>query len=943
MDLHHRRRTLGIVCLVGLGWLTASAAARGFDEPPEKRPLVLHVVDEATGDPIEGATVRARANDFKAAGQTDAKGVCALDVPTSSSGYYTAYVRKSGFTSIGFEWRDDGGREVEALIPAEHTVSLSKGTTIGGVVHDESGAPIADASVFVSILIAVDELPKDGKPWPEVRNIEAKTDAEGRWRCDVVPPKLDDNLALWFKHPDFASEELYGRAVPSVEKLRDQTAVVAMRKGITVEGQVLAADGEPIVGAKVGQGDSKFVEPAYPTTTTDDEGKFRFDHSQPGPMILTVQAKGHAPDLRRITVAPDLGPVDFALEPAKRIHGRIVDQQGNPVAGAFVALSSWRGCNTIDFRVDTDQDGRFAWDDAPADEVLFGVGKEGYRYVREKALRASEGEATITLLRPLKVSGGVVDDATDEPISAFTVTPGIDWGMGRPPSWERFAARRGAGGRYEIDFGEPRDGHYVKIDAEGYLPAVSRSFKDDEGEATFDARLKRGEGVSGVVVGRDGKPAAGASVCLIAEGTSAQFEEGQPPKRRDAVVTETDQDGRFQFLSQEGAFTLVALNDDGIATLNGAELNVSDVVKLEAWGRVEGVIRVGARLAPGGTVRLFYSPDVSGNAPQPYFSYTTTTDDHGRYVIERVPPGEVQVAREVQRSNQTTAYTHNSRVEVKPGQTARVDIGGTGRPVIGRVITPGLASEARIFRLSGLTPTEVVPRLKEAEQPAPQRPMPTQYAVIIETDGSFRVDDVPAGEYDWRVQVYDQPTSRLRGFGELRGSINRKVEVPEMPGGRSDEPLDLGEIEVDMLKRVNIGDAAPGFQAPTLDGGTIKLEDFRGKFVLLDFWATWCGPCIAETPNLKDAFEAFGEGGKFAMIGLSLDDNAEAPRKYVGENALGWSQVFLGSFSETEVPSDYGVFAIPSIWLIGPDGKVVAKNLRGASIKQAIAEAMGEK
>lgn len=942
MDLHHRRRTLGIVCLVGLGWLIGSSAAWSFDEPPEKRAFVLHVVDEATGDSIEGATVRARANDFKAEGRTDAKGVCLLDVPTSSSSYYRVYVRKDGFTPIGFGWDDDGESQVAALIPAEHAVSLSKGTTIGGLVHDENGVPIADASVFVSILISVDELPRSGKPWPEVRNIEAKTDAEGRWRCDVVPANLD-GLTLRLRHPDFTNDTLYGSAIPSVEKLRDQTAVMAMKKGITVEGRVLAGDGKPIAGAKVAQGDTRFVEPAYPTTTTDNEGKFRFDNSQPGPMILTVQAKGHAPDLRRITVAPDLGSVDFALEPAKRIHGRIVDQQGTPVAGAFVAVSSWRGCNTIDFRVDTDQEGRFAWDDAPTDEVLFGVGKEGYRYVREKPLRASEGEATITLLRPLKVSGGVVDDATGEPIAAFTVTPGIDWGMGRPPSWERYAARRGAEGRYEIDFGEPRDGHHVKIEAEGYLPAVSRSFKDDEGEATFDARLKRGEGVSGLVVGRAGNPAAGASVCLIAAGTSAHFQEGQPPKRRDAVVTQTDQDGRFQFPSREGAFTLVAMNDDGLATLNGAELNVSDVVKLETWGRVEGVIRVGARLAPGETVRLFYSPDMSGNAPQPYFSYTTTTDDDGRYVIERVPPGEVQVAREVQRSNQTIAYTHNSRVEVKPGQTTRVDIGGTGRPVIGRVITLGLASEGRIFRLSSLTPTDAAQRAKPAEQPAPQRPTPTQYAVIIETDGSFHVDDVPAGEYDLRVQVYEPPTSRLRAVGELRGSINRKVEVPEMPEGRSDEPLDLGEIELDMLKRVNIGDAAPGFEAPTLDGGKITLDDFRGKFVLLDFWATWCGPCIAETPNLKDTFEAFGEGGKFAMIGLSLDDNAEAPRKYVEENALGWIQVFLGSFSETEVPSDYGVFAIPSIWLIGPDGKVVAKNLRGAGIKQAIAEALGEK
>ena len=946
MDRHRRRRRPGWAWLVGFGWLIVSVGAQpGFGGPPGERALILHIVEEGTGAPVEGAAVSARARDFKADSQTDEKGVCSLDVPSSAPGYFQIFIKKDGFVPISLEWRGEG--EGKVSIPAEHTVSLSKGTTIGGLIQDDQGAPIAGASVFV--IVPSNESREPGKPRPSIQDFEAKTDAEGRWRCDIVPAKLDDVL-LRLSHSDFISDALYGSTPrPSIEELRAQTGVMVMKKGIAVEGRVLAADGKPIAGAKVAQGRDRFGS-NYPSATTDDEGKFRFANCPPGELILTVQAEGHAPDLRRIMVAPNPPPVEFALEPARRISGRLVDRQGNPVAGALVAADTWRGYRSIKFRVDTDQDGRFAWNDAPADDVLFDIGKQGYMSVRGKVLKASEDDVTITLLKTLKVSGGVVDDATGEPIAAFTVTPGIDWGSGRPPYWDRQSARRQAGGRYEIDFSEPRAGHFVRIEADGHLPAVSRSFKDDEGDVTFDVRLKRGEGVSGVVVAPGGKPAAGASVCLITAGTGVPITNGRPPDRRYAAMAETDQNGRFHFPAQDGKFALVVLGDDGFAMLKDAELAASNEVKLKAWGRVEGQVRVGAHPASGEAIFMTDNRQTIRDDPRLFFNYNTTTDNEGRYVIERVPPGEVYVGREIKLSDRSTGYSHYTPVEVEPGQTARVDIGGTGRPLIGRVITPGIANENRDFAMSFLRPTpppsnlllELAKRLKAPEKPASGPRPPSSYAVKVETDGSFRVDDVPAGDYDLDIRVYEPPTGELHMVGELLGSITHKVVVPEMPDGRSDEPLDLGALELTMFKRVKIGDAAPGFQVPALDGGTIKLEDFRGKFVLLDFWATWCGPCLAETPHLKAAYEAFGKDDRFAMIGLSLDQNEAAPRRYVEKNALGWRQAFLGSFDKAKVPTEYGIRGIPSIWLIDPDGNVVAKDLRGAAIKEAIAKALGE-
>ena len=133
---------------------------------------------------------------------------------------------------------------------------------------------------------------------------------------------------------------------------------------------------------------------------------------------------------------------------------------------------------------------------------------------------------------------------------------------------------------------------------------------------------------------------------------------------------------------------------------------------------------------------------------------------------------------------------------------------------------------------------------------------------------------------------------------------------------------------------------APDFEAKTVAGKPFKLADYRGKYVLLDFWATWCGPCRGETPHLKAAYEAYGADEKLVMIGLSLDNDPEAPKAYAAKNKLGWIQGFLGRTSK--VADDYGVRGIPTILLIDPAGNIIAENLRGPGIKRAIGQALGK-
>ena len=132
------------------------------------------------------------------------------------------------------------------------------------------------------------------------------------------------------------------------------------------------------------------------------------------------------------------------------------------------------------------------------------------------------------------------------------------------------------------------------------------------------------------------------------------------------------------------------------------------------------------------------------------------------------------------------------------------------------------------------------------------------------------------------------------------------------------------------------GQPAPPFSIKTLDGKPLRLADFRGKYVLLDFWATWCGPCVRQTPALKRLFDRFGGDDGFVIIGLSLDKNVEEPRKYVDKNRLGWVHGFLGDWAKTDIPTRYGVSGIPALILIGPDGKIIGSHLDPHSARRRL-------
>ena len=141
------------------------------------------------------------------------------------------------------------------------------------------------------------------------------------------------------------------------------------------------------------------------------------------------------------------------------------------------------------------------------------------------------------------------------------------------------------------------------------------------------------------------------------------------------------------------------------------------------------------------------------------------------------------------------------------------------------------------------------------------------------------------------------------------------------------------------IKRTEAGQPAPLFTQNDPEGNPISLEGFKGQYVLIDFWASWCGPCRAENPNVVKAYEAYKDKN-FTILGVSLDDEKgrEAWLKAIRDDQLTWTQVSDLKGWENDVATLYAVRAIPQNFLVDPAGNIIAKDLRGEELTKKLAE-----
>jgi peroxiredoxin len=140
-----------------------------------------------------------------------------------------------------------------------------------------------------------------------------------------------------------------------------------------------------------------------------------------------------------------------------------------------------------------------------------------------------------------------------------------------------------------------------------------------------------------------------------------------------------------------------------------------------------------------------------------------------------------------------------------------------------------------------------------------------------------------------------------------------------------------------IAKKVAIGQSAITFAQNDVNGNPISLSSLKGKYVLVDFWASWCGPCRMEYPYLHKAYDKY-KGKNFEILGVSLDDKKDAWTKSIKENDFQWLLVCDLKGFKNEVALAYGVHAIPQSFLLDPQGIIIARNLRGEDLIEKLDE-----
>ncbi len=592
------------------------------------------------------------------------------------------------------------------------------------------------------------------------------------------------------------------------------------------------------------------------------------------------------------------------------VSGQVLDGLGSGVKDAAVQIEVGGDEKTegrVIGRASTDETGDFTirLPGKPKGALHVRVRKErfaAYHATVEFPDDQTEVFVDVELSGTLAVRGKVMLAATSRPVAEVAVSLAV---LGR--QWE---ARTDSSGRFDLRGVSPGSGQ-LTISHDGYS-RERRPIRIEEGMPEIEVLLYPERPLRVRVVDERGRALAGADVEMQAVSdffTATTDERGYADLHGiHREVTEVfwrvaHPDG-VRMLDFERRIDLSG-EADAAASRPAASRPAVRTLVLPRGGKVAGKVVDAEKGEPVITARVLVV-DAPGVDPP-----IEWTDGEGEFEIAGLVPGPIAIA--VQHADYAPELIED---EARAGWTRRLTIRlGKGKPLGGMVVNP-------------------------AGTPIPQvQVVCTQWRyrdiiglrALTDDKGCFRFDHAPGGPIEFAFQ---KP-----GVGALSGQMLTAgrtdyrftlAPTPTRPASGADAPTTTASGGVE------VGKSVPDFTVTATDGTKHQISQLRGKYVFVEFWATWCPPCRAEMPALKKLHARLGSRPDFVMLGISMDDDAAKVTAYAEKEKLGWPMAAGPDSGAATAAKRVGARFIPFNFLVGPDGKVIAVEVHGDDLPDRI-------